>query len=123
MSKLSGGSPSVKSKTVYRVKNWSSYNRALVARGSLTVWLDDSLWKQWYAQGPPQRGAQFVYSDQTIEWILTMRLLLRLPLRQTQGFIQSLLDLMPLALAAPDYSTLSRRPRVLGGGVADPMPR
>ena len=54
MSKLSGGSPSVKSKTVYRVKNWSSYNRALVARGSLTVWLDDSLWKQWYAQGPPQ---------------------------------------------------------------------
>ena len=109
MSKLSGGSPSVKSKTVYRVKNWSSYNRALVARGSLTVWLDDSLWKQWYAQGPPQRGAQFVYSDQTIEWILTMRLLLRLPLRQTQGFIQSLLDLMPLALAAPDYSTLSRR--------------
>ena len=36
-------------------------------------------------------------------------LLLRLPLRQTQGFIQSLLDLMPLALAAPDYSTLSRR--------------
>ena len=39
-----------------------------------------------------KRGAQFVYSDQTIEWILTMRLLLRLPLRQTQGFIQSLLD-------------------------------
>ena len=111
MSKLSGGSPSVKSKTVYRVKNWSSYNRALVPLRTqgLTVWLDDSLWKQWYAQGPPQRGAQFVYSDQTIEWILTMRLLLRLPLRQTQGFIQSLLDLMQLALAAPDYSTLSRR--------------
>ena len=55
---------SVKSKTVYRVKNWSC-NRALVARGSLT-WLDDSLWKQC---SPPQRGAQFVYSDQTIEWI------------------------------------------------------
>ena len=38
-----------------------------------------------------------------------MRLLLRLPLRQTQGFIQSLLGLMGLALAVPDYSTLSRR--------------
>ena len=109
MSKVSGGSPSVKSKTVYRVKNWSSYNRALVARGSLTVWLDDGLWKQWYAQGPSQRGAQFVYSDPTIEWMLTMRVLLGLPLRQTQGFIQSLLDLMGLALAVPDYSTLSRR--------------
>ena len=121
MSKLSGGSPSVKSKTVYRVKNWSSYNRALVPLRTqgLTVWLDDSLWKQWYAQGPPQRGAQFVYSDQTIEWILTMRLLLRLPLRQTQGFIQSLLDLMQLALAAPDYSTLSRRQ----GSLAVVLPR
>ena len=109
MSKISGSSPSVKSKAVYRVQNWSSYNRALVARGSLTVWIDDSLWRQWYAQGPSQRGAQFVYSDQTIEWMLTMRVLLKLPLRQTQGFIQSLLDLMGLALAVPDYSTLSRR--------------
>ena len=109
MSKVSGGSPSVKSKTVYRVKNWSSYNRALVARGSLTVWLDDSFWRPWYDQRPCQRGAQFVYSDPTIEWILTVRVLLGLPLRQTQGFIQSLLGLMQLELAAPDYSTLSRR--------------
>ena len=88
MSKVSGGSPSVKSKAVYRVKHWSSYNRALIGRGSLTVWLDDSLWRQWYAQGPSQRGAQFVYSDPTIEWMLTMRMLLGLPLRQTQGFIR-----------------------------------
>jgi len=109
MSKVSGDSPSVKSKTMYRVKNWSSYNRALVARGSLTVWLDDSFWRQWYDQRPCQRGAQFVYSDPTIEWMLTMRVLLKWPLRQTQGFIQSLLDLMGLVLAVPDYSTLSRR--------------
>ena len=109
MSKVSGGSPSVKSKAVYRVKNWSSYNRALVARGSLTVWIDDGLWGQWYDHRPSQRGAQFVYSDQAIEWMLTMRVLFGLPLRQTQGFIQSLLDLMGLVLAVPDYSTLSRR--------------
>ena len=38
-----------------------------------------------------------------------MRVLFGLPLRQTQGLIQSLLDLMQLALVAPDYSTLSRR--------------
>ena len=108
MSKVSGGSSSVKSQPVYRVKNWSLYNRALVARGSLTVWIDDCLWKQWYDQRPSQRG-EFVYSDQAMEWMLTMRVLFGLPLRQTQGFIQSLLDLMGLALAVPDYSTLSRR--------------
>ena len=109
MSKVSGDSSSVKSKAVYRVKNWSSYNRALVARGRLTVWLDDSFWRSWYDHRPSQRGAQFVYSDPTIEWMLTVRVLFGLPLRQTQGFIQSLLDLMGLALAVPDYSTLSRR--------------
>ena len=63
-------------------RDWSSYNRALVARGSLTVWLDDSFWRQWYDHKPCQRGAQFVYSDQTIAWMLTVRVLLRLPLRQ-----------------------------------------
>ena len=109
MSNISGGSPSVKSKVVYRVKNWSSYNRALVARGSLTVWMDDGLWAQWYDQRPSQRGAQFVYSEPAIEWMLTMGVLLGLPLRQTQGFIQSLWALMQLELAVPDYSTLSRR--------------
>ena len=109
MSKVSGGRSSVKSNAVYRVNNWSSYNRALVARGSLTVWIDDGLWAHWYDQRPWQRGAQFVYSDGTIAWMLTMRVLLGLPLRQTQGFIQSLLGLMGLALTVPDYSTLSRR--------------
>ena len=113
MSKVSVGSPSVKSKAVYRVKNWSWYNRALVARGSLTVWIDDYLWRQWYDQRPCQRGAPFVYSDPTIAWMLTMRVLFGLPLRQTPGFIQSLLALMGLALAVPDYSTLSRRPGAL----------
>ena len=117
MSKVSGGSSSVKSQPVYRVKNWSSYNRALVARGSLTVWIDDSFWQQWYDHRPSQRGAQFVYSDPTIEWMLTMRVLFGLPLRQTQGFIQSLLDLMGLALAVPDYSTLSRRQGALAVGL------
>lgn len=31
------------------------------------------------------------------------------PLRQTQGFVQSLLTLMGLSLPVPDFSTLSRR--------------
>ena len=52
-----------------------------------------------------------------------MRVLLRLPLRQTQGFIQSLLDLMQLELADAGLLDLVASPRELGGGVADPVPR
>jgi hypothetical protein len=40
---------------------------------------------------------------------LTLRVVFRLPLRQTEGFLDSLLSLMGLDLKAPDHSTLSRR--------------
>ena len=91
-----------RSSRMYRVKNC-----VVRAFGLASIWLDDSLWKQWYNQGPSQCSVCLFGSND--EWILTMRVLLRLPLRQTQGFIQSLLDLMQLDLATPDYSTLSRR--------------
>ena len=38
-----------------------------------------------------------------------LRVVFRLPLRQTEGFLDSLLSLMGLDLKAPDHTTLSRR--------------
>jgi hypothetical protein len=40
---------------------------------------------------------------------LTLRVIFRLPLRQTEGFLGSLLSLTGLDLKAPDHTTLSRR--------------
>jgi hypothetical protein len=60
------------------------------------LWVDDSVLSSMYYAGPMQRGAQYTYSDQTIEMALTLRRLLHLPLRQTQGFVESLLVLMGL---------------------------
>jgi hypothetical protein len=56
-----------------------------------------------------KRGAQPVYSDLAIETALTFRLLFRLPLRQTEGFLHAILTVMGLALPCPDHTTLSRR--------------
>jgi hypothetical protein len=50
-----------------------------------------------------------VYSDLAIETALALRLLCRLPLRQTEGFLGSLLRLMDVMLPCPDHTTLSRR--------------
>ena len=94
---------------VYRVKNWAVYNESLVQRGSLTVWLSQEAIDGWRYAGPSQRGAQFLYSDQAIETALTLRKLFGLALRQTEGFVQSLLSMLDLDLSAPNYSTLSRR--------------
>jgi hypothetical protein len=44
---------------------------------------------------------------------LTLRLVFHLPLRQTEGFVRSLLELMDLDLGVPDHTTLSRRARRL----------
>jgi hypothetical protein len=50
-----------------------------------------------------------VYSDHAIETALTLRLLFHLALRQTEGFLGSLLRLMGVDLPCPDHTTLSRR--------------
>tara|TARA_B100000809_G_C15105954_1_gene518763 strand:+ start:1518 stop:2024 length:507 start_codon:yes stop_codon:yes gene_type:complete len=42
---------------------------------------------------------------------LTLRTVFHLPLRQTEGFVASLIGLMDLALQTPDHTTLSRRHR------------
>jgi IS5 family transposase len=100
-------------KPVYRIRNWKQYNDALVNRGSLTLWVDRATLQAWQYQGPPQRGAQFRYSDTAIECVLTLRSVYHLPLRATEGFARSILGLMGLDLAVPDYSTLCRRARTL----------
>jgi len=56
-----------------------------------------------------KRGAQPIYTDIAIETALTLRLLFHLPLRQTEGFLGSVLRLMALSLPCPDHTTLSRR--------------
>ena len=94
-------------KTPYKTTNWHNYNQALRQRGSLTVWFDPSM--QWEAAPSGRRGRQQAYSDAAIQACLTIKVLLGLPLRQTTGFVASLLELSGLAWAVPDFSTLSRR--------------
>jgi len=76
---------SQKPKPVYRVENWSDYNKALIQRGSLTVWFSEDVIQKWRYDGPKQRGAQFYYSDLAIETALTLRLIYDLPVADQQS--------------------------------------
>ncbi len=96
-------------KATYRVRNWAQYNKALIDRGSLTIWVDRESLDSWHHQGPPRWGAKFVYSDVAVQLLLTLRAVFHLPLRATQGMARSVFDLMGLDLAVPHYSTLCRR--------------
>jgi hypothetical protein len=97
----------------YRVTNWPAYNAALRRRGSLTVWFTDEAIAAWRAEPRTTPGGQPHYSALAIMTALTMRTVFGLALRQTEGLIGSVIDLLGLALAVPDYSTLSRRSKTL----------
>jgi IS5 family transposase len=60
-----------------------------------------------------RRGGQRKFSDHAIETALTLRLIFKLPLRQAEGFLRSVLALMDVDLEAPDHTTLSRRSQSL----------
>src|SRR5688572_28284317 len=98
-----------KYKTTYRVKNWREYDQALRQRGDITLWISQDAIDAWTPPQTGKRGAQPVYSDLAIETALTLRLLFRLPLRQTEGFLSSLLTLLGMSVPCPDHTTLSRR--------------
>jgi hypothetical protein len=94
---------------VYRVKNWHEYDQSLRDRGDITLWSSQDALDAWIPPQTGKCGAQPVYSDVAIEAALALRLLFHLPLRQTEGFVGSVLKAMGLALPCPDHTTLSRR--------------
>src|SRR3954462_13627564 len=100
-------------KQQHRVINWAAYDAGLRARGSLTVWFTPEAIAAWRAEPRTTRGGQPIYSDLAIATALTLRAVFRLALRQTEGLIGSVLQLLALDLPVPDHSTLSRRAETL----------
>ena len=98
-------------KTIYRVRNWAAYNDSLVERGSITVWISDEVIDDWKPtpEGPRQRGGQMAYSDRAIECLLMLKVVFKLPYRQTEGFGRSILELLGAKVTMPDYTTLCKR--------------
>ena len=107
-------------KTKYRIRNWREYERGLRSRGDVTIWLSEDAIAAWI---PPKNGlcgGQRRYSNLAIRTALTLRVVFGLPLRQTEGFLDSLLSLMSRDLKAPDHTTLSRRNQIV---VVPPLTR
>ena len=99
------------SPTTYKTRNWAQYNQSLKQRGSLSIWFDPEM--TWEAEASGRRGRQKTYSDAATQACLTLKVLFGLPLRQTTGFVDSLLKRVGLEWSVPDFSTLCRRQRPL----------
>ena len=84
-------------------------NEGLRRRGDLTVWISEDALALWSAPRRTTRGGQPHYSDLAIELCLTLGLVFKQPLRQTQGLMRSIARLLGVEIAVPDFSNLSRR--------------
>lgn len=82
-------------KAKYRIKNWSLYNKSLINKGSINLWIDEKISNDWFyfsrtGKDNKKEGRSFIYSNITIELCLTARAIYKMPLRMTEGFLQSL---------------------------------
>lgn len=111
-------------KATYRVRNWSTYNKSLVQRGAITLWISEDVLENWHpkVEGKRQRGGQVSYSDQAIECLLILKAVYHLPYRQTVGFAQSVMDLLGINVKVPDYTTLCKRSADLTVDIATSNP-
>jgi hypothetical protein len=100
-----------KPKQKYRVTNWSEYDKALVLRGDITVWLEKGfLLEHWLVKTKTgKRGASLTYSDAAIQLLLMLKAIFRLTNRSVEGFARSVMRSMGLDLPVPDHTQLSRR--------------
>ncbi|RJE77577.1 hypothetical protein BGP78_00815 [Pseudoalteromonas sp. MSK9-3] len=97
-----------------KIRNWSQYNRALVQRGNINIWLSESAISKWRnTEKYGARGRSNHYSDLAIETCLTLRALFQLPFRALEGFVNSLLTMMDTSLQSPGYSCLCKRSKTL----------
>jgi hypothetical protein len=102
--------PTTRSKDNYKIKNWKTYNQSLCQRGSLTLWIDESVLQEWEQLSRKKQVGEQTYSDNIIQCCLLLKITYRLRLRQSTGFMASLFMLMGKGhFSVPDYSTLCRR--------------
>ena len=97
----------------YRVTNWPDYDAVPVRRGSQTVWFTEDAVAAWHAPASRELGGQPIYSAIAIETRLALCLVFHQSLRQTEGLLRSIADVLGVDIAIPDHTTLSRR----GGGL------
>ncbi len=77
----------------------------------MLIWLVKEM--VWHAPNEGRPGRPPVFLNAAIQFCLSIKVLFKLPLRQTAGMVASLLRFPELDWPAPDYSTLGRRQKTL----------
>lgn len=104
----------MKKKRVYQIRNWKEYNKSLIARGDVNIWISDEAIHKWLADKSKKIGRPRIYSNDAILCALMVKAVYHLPLRALQGFLVSIFNMCRLNLPVPSYSQICRRSSELG---------
>ncbi|WP_027160356.1 IS5 family transposase [Methylobacter luteus] len=96
-------------KSRYQVTNWHDYNNGLRRRGDFTIWFTEEAIAGWRPIKTGARGRPREYSDIAIETAGFIRQVFHLPLRQTEGFMNSPARVMNAGITIPDFSSIAKR--------------
>jgi hypothetical protein len=94
-------------KSGYKVTNWHDYNNGLRQRGNFTIWFTEGAIVDWHPAKTGARGRPQKHSDIAIETTMFIRQVFHLPLRQTEGFMNSLARVMEADITIPDFSRIT----------------
>lgn len=85
-------------------------------RGDIEIWISQKVVDNWYVKDRiyDGTGTPHLYSNDAIIACHELRKVLKLPLRQTQGFIDSIFRIQKLEISCPDFGNLSKRLKRLG---------
>lgn len=103
-------------KQKFKIHNWSEYSDSLRERGNIEIWISDEAISCWYERDRVYdgTGTPLTYSDFAILTCHEVRQVYKQPLRQTEGFINSVFAMKKLPIRSPDFSCLSKRLSILG---------
>ena len=92
-----------------KVRNWNDYNKSLRKRGEIIFSFDKNYYSELYYEDIQKRGGKRVYSDKMYEYLLTVKIMFRMPWRATIGFAGSILrKIFGEGISVPNYAHASR---------------
>lgn len=94
-------------------RDWKQYNKQLVNRGKINLWIKAEALEQWKPAQIKKNGHPFRYSDELIKALSFLRFKSKLSLRETEGFFRSFIEAIQSVVCTPCYTQICRRMKTL----------
>ena len=94
----------------HKNRDWSKYNKSLVNRGNIFLWVSPEALSDWNAKRRKCKlGRPYKFSDTSITTAATLRYVFNLSLRTCQGFLRALFQMLKIELDVPCYTQVCKR--------------